>query len=139
MNLGLKIVGPNGESHNGFRWPLEVGALVESADWDPTPECGGGLHYWLHGKGDPMACDRFNVEGARWLVLEPDGDEIALGGKFKARAVRVRFVGDRKSATDYLRAQDDLAIGQVIGAEVHVGDGESAEAGPYGTATAGRN
>lgn len=29
-SLVLKVVGPNGESHNGFIWPLEVGAVVEA-------------------------------------------------------------------------------------------------------------
>ena len=40
---GLRKINKDG-IHHGFQWPLEVGAIVECPDWNPEPECGGGLH-----------------------------------------------------------------------------------------------
>ena len=36
----LRTCGPSGEAYGGFIWPLEVGAIVECPDWQPTSECG---------------------------------------------------------------------------------------------------
>jgi hypothetical protein len=44
MSLVLRVCGPNGESYNGFRWPLTVGAEVVAPDWNERAECGNGLH-----------------------------------------------------------------------------------------------
>lgn len=47
--LIIKCVGKGGETYGGFMWPLTVGATVEAPDWNPEPECGGGLHGWPWG------------------------------------------------------------------------------------------
>jgi hypothetical protein len=102
-SLVLRVCGAHGESHGAFRWPLEVGATVRAPDWRSTHECGNGLHGWLYGQGDYACTDRWRVKDAKWLVVEVDSDSIIeLGGKVKFPACLVRFVGDAKSATDYL-------------------------------------
>ena len=42
--LILKCMSSAGVTYGGFRWPLEVGAVVEAPDWDAVPKCGSGLH-----------------------------------------------------------------------------------------------
>ena len=133
-------------AYGGFRWP-ESGP-VEATDWKATKQCGNGLHGWLYGQGDHACTDKWQTEGARWLVVEVDSDSIIeLGGKVKFPACVVRFVGDAKSATDYLlehepRSRDVAVIGacraeKQDGARVSVGALGTATAGYSGTATAG--
>jgi len=48
--LIVKWVGKDGETSNGFRWPLTVGATVESPNWGRTATCeSGGLFGWAWG------------------------------------------------------------------------------------------
>ena len=51
-NYILKTVKADGSAYGGFVWPIEVGAEVVAPDWDPTPDCGGGLHGLLNGVGN---------------------------------------------------------------------------------------
>ena len=147
-SLVLRVCGANGESYGGFRWPLEVGATVTAPDWKATHACGAGLHGWLYGQGDHSCMDKWQSEGAPWLVVEVESDSIIeLGGKVKFPACVVRFVGNAKSATDYLwehepRSRDVAVIGacraeKQDGAQVRVGALGTATAGALGTATAG--
>ena len=117
--LVLRTCAADGTSYNGFRWPLEVGAVVEAPDWDHKPECGNGLHGALHGEGDGSL---FNWSpDAVWMVVEADDDRIVeLGGKVKFPACVIRHVGDQRSATDYIMANDAKARA-VIGATVNGG------------------
>jgi len=134
--LVLRVCGPNGESYNGFRWPLTVGAEVVAPDWKPVAECGNGLHGWLYGAGDHTAADI--RDGAKWLVVEVDESSIVMiGGKCKYPKGTVRFVGNMPDAAVYIREHEERAKScAVIGAVVSVGDGESAVVGAFGTATA---
>lgn len=87
----LRTCGPNGEAHGGFKWPLEVGAVVECPDWQPTPECGHGLHGLLDGQGDWDLLD-WSLE-AKALVLEVDEDSIVeIGAKVKFPRAIIREV-----------------------------------------------
>ena len=45
--LFLKSLYADNRGYNGFLWPDQVGAIVESETWDPTPQCGDGLHLSL--------------------------------------------------------------------------------------------
>lgn len=47
----------DGSSRNGYKYPLEVGATGTCPDWQPTAECGRGLHGFLHGVGDFSSCE----------------------------------------------------------------------------------
>ena len=133
--LVLRTCAADGASYNGFKWPLTVGAIVEAPDWDNKPECGNGLHGAMHGEGNGGL---FNWDAdAVWMVVEVDSDWIVnLVGKVKFPSCVIRFVGDRKGATDYIMANDPLAR-CVIGGTATAGYSGTATAGDSGTATAG--
>ena len=132
-NLILKTVGPNGESHGGFVWPLEVGALVRPEKWDPTRICGDGLHGLLHGRGDGKLLDWSS--GAKWLVVEGLESIIQLGEKVKCKSAIVRHVGDRKSATDFIRKH--TAASFIVGITITGGDLATLTGGYRATLTGG--
>lgn len=121
----LKSIPANCRAHGGFVWPTEPGAIVTAPDWDPTPECGGGLHGALNGAGNGAL---FCWDGrAVWIVAEIIGDDIVdLGGKVKVRQCRIIVAGTREDATGYLAAQGMTGV-----------IGGTATAGDRGTATAG--
>ena len=92
--LVLKVVGPGGESHGNFIWPLEVGATVRAPDWRPTKACGNGLHGWHYGAGRPdVAGERVEDEQSRWLLLAvTESSIIDLDGMVKFEQCRIAFV-----------------------------------------------
>src|ERR1700752_1281184 len=133
----LRTCAADMSSHGGFVWP-GVGEEAIAPDWDSTPECGNGLHGWLYGSGN-YSCSSYLDETAKWLVVEVISDSIImLGGKCKFPRGVVRFIGERKAATDFLIDREVRArTCAVIGASITVGDGEVAAVGALGTATAG--
>ena len=145
-SLVLRVCKADMTSHGRFKWP-ESGE-VKAPDWKPRAECGNGLHGWLYGQGDYSCVEWWKDAGAKWLVLEVKSDSIVMiGGKCKFPQANVVFVGDSKSATDYLwehepRSREVLVIGACRadkrdGAVVSVGALGTATAGDSGTATAG--
>ena len=128
----LKVVSKDMTGYGGFVWPMS--GKVSAPDWDPSPECGGGLHGWLWGEGAGGAA---NIEpDSRWLVLRARADQVVdLGGKVKVPEADVAFCGDMHEAARYII--DKGATGPVIGARVEVGDREIAHVGDRGTAKAG--
>lgn len=128
--LILRTCDRNLRSRGGFQYPSS--GYVEAPDWDGgLDKCGGGLHGFLWGVGDGGRADW--SDDAKWLVLSADPAYVVEltvggGGKCKFRGGDVVFVGDRKSAADYLLA-NGAAGKAVIGA--------TATAGRHGTATAG--
>ena len=130
----LRTCAEDGSSHNGFRWPLEVGAEVVAPDWDPTPECGHGLHGLLRGagSGNLLCWDT----GAKWLVLAvPAAECVDLTGKVKFPRARVVHVGDRSSASALLREwYPDEAV---TGASVTGGDRATVTGGDRASVTGG--
>jgi len=105
--LVLRTCGPNGESYGGFRWPLEIGAAVEAPDWEPTYECGHGLHGlpWGAGGASFLSTD----DNSCWLLVAvpvaPDNYRAGLSGlgdKCKFRQGRIVFVGNRDEAVALL-------------------------------------
>ena len=119
-------------SYNGFVWP-ESGP-VSAPDWEPTEQCGNGLHGCLWGEGDSHL---LNWDGdAKWLIVEVDTESIIdLSGKVKFPSGNVVHCGDRVSATNFLMP---FASGKrVIGGTATAGDYGTATAGYRGTATAG--
>ena len=92
------------EKANGFKWPLEVGAVVKTPDWDPGDHCGGGLHGLPWGEGQAKL---LLWENSKWLVFEAPDDPVVHitqdgGGKSKVPKATVAHIGDQKSATQYL-------------------------------------
>ena len=132
--LILRTCNPDLTSHGGFQWP-ESGH-VEAPDWDPTPECGNGLHGCLWGEGDGGLLN-WNPD-ARWLIVEAPADTIVdLQGKVKFPAGTVVHCGDRLSATTYFLADPRAAGRAVHGGTATAVHGGTATAGYRGTATAG--
>jgi len=131
--LILRTCDENMQSHGGFTWPKS--GPVEAKDWQPTNECGNGLHGFLWGEGNGSLCN-WDTK-ANWLVAEVDAATVIdLAGKVKFPRANVVFCGDRKAATEYIRdhgAQDKL----IVGGTATAGDRGTATAGYSGTATAG--
>jgi hypothetical protein len=96
--LILKVVREDMTSHNGFRWP-GVGETVRPELWDPTLECGNGLHGWLRGEGSY----RHEFMDGRWIVFTAE-EVVSLDGgdKCKAASGEVVLVGTRAEAVAYL-------------------------------------
>jgi len=120
-------------SYNGFRWPDS--GYVTAPDWQPTPECGNGLHGLLWGDGDASLLNWDAT--AKWLVVEIDADSaINLDGKVKFPNCVVVHVGNRHSAATFIAPFVPPGT-KVIGGTATAGDRGTATAGIGGTATAG--
>ena len=134
-NYILKTVNADGSAYGNFQWPLEVGAEVVAPDWDPTPQCGGGLHGLLNGVGNGGLLDW--GDGAVWVVAKvpKKAQLIDLGDKVKVSRCKVVFVGNQLSAISFL--QENGCDGPIVGATVVAGNNGIATAGDRGTATAG--
>ena len=141
--LVLRSCGAGFTAHGGFVWPSEVGATVRPERWDPTPNCGDGLHGFLHGEGDGGLADW--SETAEWLVFEcAPGDVVALDGKVKCGPeVTVAHIG--QGATAFERRLDAIAFlvsrGQCgagcVGRALTGGDGSTLTGGDRSTLTGG--
>ncbi len=131
--LMLRTCDAQMRSYGGFVWPRD--GLVECPGWDPTPECGNGLHGFLRGCGDGGLASW--GEDAVWLVVEIfASDVVNLNGKVKVPRGRVLHAGKRKDALALMRSLGHLDDGH-IGGTATAGDGGTATAGYRGTATAG--
>ena len=134
--LMLRTCDKNLRSHGGFQWP-ESG-WAEAPDWEPTQECGNGLHGLLWGEGDASLLAHEDLT-SRWMVAEIDTDEMVdLTGKVKVRRANVVHVGTKESSTAYLYANGGQGRSVVFGTAT-AGDGGTATAGYSGTATAGED
>ncbi|NAR60043.1 DUF7666 domain-containing protein [Acinetobacter haemolyticus] len=124
-------------SRGGFQW-ADVGGTTVAEDWIENKECGNGLHGWLFGSGDYSYSNYLDAD-SKWMVLEVDLKSIVmLGEKCKFPKAKTLFVGDKKSAADYLITNEPRAKNvSVIGASLEVGDNGSVLVGALGTATAG--
>jgi hypothetical protein len=116
-------------SYGGFVCPRS--GMVECHDWQPTPECGNGLHGFLWGYGDGFLAD-WSYD-AVWLVVAVE-DWIALEGKVKFPRGEVVFCGSRLDATTEIIRLG--ARGAVIGAILTGGAGSTLTGG-YGSILAG--
>jgi hypothetical protein len=130
----LKTTQKDGITYNDFQWPTEVGSKVTAPDWEPTTECGNGFHGWLNGRGKGTI-GHINQKECLWMVLETDS-YIDLEDKVKFESCTILHVGDRLSATKFLRNLVPDAT-RMIGESIEVGDKQDAIVGDYGTATAG--
>jgi hypothetical protein len=137
--LVLRTCRADMSSRSGFIWP-GAGETATAPDWQPTNECGHGLHGWLYGQGDHSA-SYYTDQTAKWLVVEVDlASVVMLGGKCKFKTCVVRFVGSQKDATDYILANEpQCANVAVIGAILEVGDSQCGQVGALGTLTGGHD
>ena len=102
-------------SYGGFVWPRE--GVVEAPDWQPTADCGRGLHGFLWGEGDGSLADW--SRDAVWIVSRIN-EWIDLDGKVKFPRAEVVFSGSREDATAKIRELG--ANGAVIGSTLTGGD-----------------
>jgi hypothetical protein len=134
--LIMRTVNADGSSKNGFVYPLEIGAVVTAPDWNPKPECGGGLHGFPNGEGDGSLANW--SENSRWLIIEADLKEVVcFDAKCKFRTGIIRHIGTIDTATKFLVKHG--CNGAIIGNVVSVVKFGVATAGYKGTATAGYN
>ncbi len=130
--LCLRTCGKDMKSHGGFQWP-ESGR-VEAPDWEPTGECGHGLHGWLWGSGAWSL--KAGGDDIWWLVFEADSASVVdLFGKVKVPRCDVVFRSKHWwEAMAYIR---DHAAGRVKFECVATGDcGNASATGDYGHASA---
>lgn len=74
-------------SHGGFQW--KSSGVVVAPDWDPEPECGGGLHGLLNGQGDAGLLNW--SPDAVWIVAKPGRELVDLGEKVKCKRATVIY------------------------------------------------
>ena len=119
----LKVVRSDLTTRDGFKWG-GVGETTVALDWDPTPECGSGLHGWLNGVGDIRCQSISESDDALWLALEVEGEVVDLGGKVKFEKAKTLYVGTMSEAATVVA---DLAgeQGPVIGITRSGGDGST--------------
>ena len=130
---GLRTCNADMTSYYGFKWKKR--GWVEAPDWDPTPECGGGLHFLPWGGGDGNLLDW--SDGAQWLVLRIDASAaVNINGKSKCPRAYVVFAGARhESVAKIINLGADAA--KCVGAIVRTSGRVKAEAnGHYGKAEA---
>jgi hypothetical protein len=130
--LILRTCRPDMTSHGGFVWPTS--GKVEAPDWNPEPECGGGLHGLLNGQGNASLLD-WSAD-AVWIVARPGRLLVDIDGdKVKCKTATVIYSGDHAGALATLRAAG--VTEQLPGNVVTAGISGQATAGDYGQATAG--
>ena len=95
----LRTSDKNRISRNNFQWP-ESG-YVEAPDWEPTRECGNGLHGLKLGKGDYSCLSR--ESDATWQIVEVYEDVIVnLDNKIKYPFGWVAYSGNSGGAIRFL-------------------------------------
>ena len=131
--LVLKSVKENMASDYDPNFIYPQKGLVEAKDWNPSKECGGGLHGWLWGVGDFSS--KVRSFKAKWLVIEVDENEIIdLVDKVKFRKGKVVFCGSFVNAYLFLLERKPLNKKTITG-----DSGHAAATGDYGHAAATGN
>jgi len=108
-------------SYDGFEWPAlgpvecpDADPLYPLRHWDPTPECGNGLHGFLRGCGDGGLASW--GEDAVWMVVEVlASDVVCLDGKVKVPRGRVLHAGKHEDALALMRNLGHLDDGHIGG------------------------
>ena len=141
--LFLKSLYADNRGYNGFLWPDQVNAIVESETWDPTPQCGDGLHGLINGNGSSHLLK--TSPDAIWIAFESvdekgnpaDAEAVAIDGdKGKCHRAIIRAVGTRKEATAWLMAQGCTYVHYAV--KVTTDNHGTATAGDWGIAVTER-
>ncbi len=89
-----QLVSPSPEAR-GFIWPEEVGSVVVAPDWNPSVECGHGLHGLR--PGDQFPSTWATGPNAVWMICSYDPETaVDLDGKIKVPSCVVEYVVDEK-------------------------------------------
>ena len=142
--LFLKCLPPTLLAHGNFKWPSQVGNIVESETWDPRPVCGGGLHWLINGNG---YSDLLEVApDPVWIAFESvdkhgnpsNAEAVAIDDeKGKCHRAIIRAIGSRKTATDWLMARGCTGVHYAVDA-AHGYGRNAATVGDYGVALVDR-
>jgi len=149
--LIVKIVGKNGQTKNGFTWPLTVGAIVRPVNHSRKPDCeSGGLFGWAWGL---IVGDGKDVNSAgKWLVFSAKPENVVNVGGLKCKVVpddknpeecaRVEYVGSQAGAMQFTidgriawimeRSRGSASATGDRGSASATGDSGSASATGYG-------
>jgi hypothetical protein len=77
--------------HSDHEAVYEIGKETKCDDWQPTSQCGNGLHFGP----SPSACERYG-SGTRYLACSVRAkDVVLLGDKLKAPSCKVLYEVDR--------------------------------------------
>ena len=99
--LIVRFVPKDGKSYGDFQHPVTVGETVTATDWNPAPECGGGIHGWPWALG--IGEGKNQDWTATWQVYAAKpSDVVWLNGKVKFRTGVLKFVGAWNGATNYV-------------------------------------
>jgi hypothetical protein len=140
--LVLRSCRVDGGSHNGWKYPLTEGAVVEAPDWNPKAECGGGFHGLLWGQGSfsLMCWD----DDAWFQVFECDAADVVKIGEEKCKFRRGTQVFVKQFlapgfalAQAYISANDPRPKNG--GEHSDVDSGSASASGDYGSASASGN
>lgn len=102
-SLILRNCDAGGKSRKGFQWDTTIGGTTKATDWNPTPECGQGLHGWLWGEGN-ASVSSYN-DSPIWLVCEIK-EYVTIGSdKVKFPLAKTLFVGNMATAAQWLYDQ----------------------------------
>ena len=86
MKYGLRKVNKDLQ-HYDFTWPDQVGSIAKCPDWNPQPECGGGLHFLPEAVGDYDL-----LSGHYWVVVEYDDTKAVAIDLDKAKVEECKIV-----------------------------------------------
>ena len=118
----LRTSNENRIAYGNFQWPER--GYVEAKDWEPTQQCGNGLHGLRLGVGDYSYLSRESK--ATWQIVEVYDDVIVdLGDKIKYPFGWVVYSGDSGGAIRFLLneigkvANAVIAIAQTNGIAAH--------------------
>ena len=128
----LKSIKADMTAHGGFKYPKK--GIVKCEKWEPTKECGNGLHGALNGEGDgSLFCwDK----DAKWLILKVlTKDVIDLQGKVKVQQGIVVFCGERIKATEKMKVLTGSNL--IIGGQSTSGYEGQSTSGDWGQSTSG--
>ncbi len=122
-----------------FQYPLKDGEYVTAPKWDPTPQCGNGLHGWRFGIGDASVAEWYDKH--QMMVLECAAEDVvdivdSESVKCKFRHGKRIYCGALAGAAELCmaRAADPSAV---IGATVRANSsGVSSATGDRGVSSA---
>ena len=131
---GLRTCNADMTSRGGFAWPRE--GWVEAPDWDPSPECGGGLHFLRNGEGDADLLSH-DADAVWQVIMSYESETVDIDNtKSKAKRCNVLLSGPWHEATAKLRS--------LVGSDKRIpyvcetaGDESSQTAGDHSVQTAG--
>ena len=84
------------KSHNGFKYPKEIGAIVEAPDWIDSEQCGNGLHGWTQGAEDYFDT---GLKGYFYIIkVNKEDGFVDLGDKIKFRKGEIIYYGEAGGA-----------------------------------------